>query len=109
MERGSYSEAYKLETSINTALSECTPYVNPDESLLIFARSVNGKPDLFISKRDDQGAWLEAIPLGPEINTGYHEMCPRISADGKYFFFISSREGLFSAYWVDAGILETGF
>lgn len=105
---GIYEDPYKLPETINTSYSECTPYVSPDESMLIFARSNHSKPDLFISIKDPDGIWQEARSLGPEINTEtHHEMCPRITSDGKYLFFISSREGLFSAYWVDARVLNT--
>ena len=105
--KGIYLEPIKLDSNINTGLSECTPYINPDETLLLFARSVDGKPDIFMSKKTNKGNWSPAKPLNSNVNTGHHEMCPRITADGKYFFFISSREGLFSAYWVDARILNS--
>lgn len=104
---GFYADPIRLDSNINTELSECTPYVDPKESMMIFARSVNGKPDLFMSIKDENGKWLPAKPLGSEVNTEHHEMCPRISEDGKYLFFLSSREGLFSAYWVDADILNS--
>lgn len=102
---GKYHTPAKLDTTINTSLSECTPWISPDEQILIFARSNGDKPDLFVSRRDDSGKWGKANPLDHGINTGHHEMCPRISPDGKYLFFLSSRGGLFSAYWVDAGLL----
>ena len=105
VESGSYQDPYRLDSAINTSKSECTPYVSPEEDLLIFARTINGKPDLYISQRDEEGRWQAAIPLGSGINTEHHEMCPRITDDRKYFFFISSREGLFSAYWVDVKAL----
>ena len=106
---GRYSEAYKLDSTINSNLSECTPYVSPDESMLIFSRANAGKPDLFISYKDKNGKWQEAQSLGPDINTEQHEMCPSISPDGKYLFFISSRAGLFSAYWVSTSVLHTTY
>lgn len=103
--KGTYLTPTKLDTTINTSLSECTPWVSPDEQLLIFARSNGDKPDLFVSRRDDSGKWGKAEALGHGINTEHHEMCPRLSPDGKYLFFLSSRGGLFSAYWIDAGLL----
>ena len=105
-EKGIYSKPVKLGPNINSDYSECTPYVSADESMLIFSRANDGKPDLFVSFRDDAGNWKEAIALGPEINTEHHEMCPSLSPDGKYLFFLSSRGGLFSAYWVDAKVLD---
>jgi hypothetical protein len=101
-----YLKAIKLDSNINTNVSECTPYINAEENMLLFSRSENGKPDLFVSHKDDDGKWLPAKKLENNINTEHHEMCPRISPDGKYLFFISSRAGLFSAYWVDVEVLE---
>ena len=105
-EKGIYSQPVKLGTNINSEYSECTPYVSPDESMLIFSRANEGKPDLFVSYKDEYGNWSGATALGSEINTEHHEMCPSISPDGKYLFFLSSRGGLFSAYWVDAKVLD---
>ncbi len=107
LEGGIYHEPYKMDSCINTNLSECTPYVSPEEDILIFSRSVNGKPDLFISRKDKNGHWGASQALPHPINTEHHEMCPHITADGKYFFFISSREGLFSAYWMSADAILT--
>jgi hypothetical protein len=103
---GKYLEPYKLPEEINTDYSEFTPYVSPDEKLLIFARANSVKPDLFISRRDDNGDWTTAAALGNGINSEHHEMCPQLSPDGKFLFFLSSRAGLFSAYWIDASALN---
>jgi hypothetical protein len=102
---GVYGEPYKLGASVNTPYSECTPYISPSEDLIIFARSVTDKPDLYFCKREANGEWTEALPLNTSVNTPQHEMCPRMTNDGKYFFFLSSREGLFSAYWVNSEAL----
>ncbi|MEN8224804.1 MAG: hypothetical protein ABFS05_05535 [Bacteroidota bacterium] len=103
---GTYEKPYKLDSGINSDYSECTPYVSQDENMMIFSRSNADKPDLFISTKGEDGKWQKARKLGPGINTAGHEMCPYISPDGKYFFFLSSREGLFSAYWVNANVLS---
>lgn len=106
---GAYEEPYKLNTLINTEHSECTPYISPDENMLIFSRSNSVKPDLFVSYKGDDGNWQEPKVLGPPVNSEHHEMCPMITPDGKYLFFISSRGGLFSAYWVDVSVVSLGF
>jgi hypothetical protein len=106
LSKGIYLEPYKLDSCINSSYSECTPYISPKEDLLIFARTTNRKPDLYISFKDNNGNWTRAKPLPEGINSDHHEMCPRVTADGKYFFFISSREGLFSAYWVNANFIQ---
>ncbi len=103
---GEYQEPLRLDTAINTPYGECTPWISPDEKVLIFSRSETDKPDLFISHKNKAGEWQTAIPLPSSINTEHHELCPRLTGDGRYFFFLSNREGLFSAYWVDAKVLK---
>lgn len=103
---GEYQEPLRLDTTINTAFGECTPWISPDERVLIFSRSESDKPDLFISHKNKAGKWQTATPLPSSINTEHHELCPRLTGDGRYFFFLSTREGLFSAYWVDAKVLK---
>jgi hypothetical protein len=34
------------------------------------------------------------------------ELCPNVTPDGKYLFFLSTRDGEGLAYWVDAIIIE---
>ena len=102
-ENGSYGQPVKLDTTINTQKSECTPFVSPDESTLIFSRGNGTNSDLYISHKNEKGDWQTARPLPEGINTEYHEMCPGISPDGRFLFFLSSREGLFSTYWVAVG------
>jgi hypothetical protein len=51
-------------------------------------------------------AWTSAIPMGSPINSEAHEVCPLVTRDGKYMFFISMRSGKPQIYWVDAKIIE---
>jgi Tol biopolymer transport system component len=44
--------------------------------------------------------------LGTPINGPGNELCPVVSPDGKYLFFISTRGGDNQAFWVDAGFIE---
>ena len=52
--------------------------------------------------------WTAPRSLGPDINKkGSFDLCPKISPNGKYLFFISRREGTdFQIYWADAGFIE---
>jgi Tol biopolymer transport system component len=63
------------------------PYISPDGSYLLFSRDY----DLFISFCARDGAWKEARKLDAPINSPSIEICPIISPDGKYLFFISQR------------------
>jgi hypothetical protein len=45
---------------------------------------------LYLSHRRE-GAWTKAVNLGDKINTAATEFAPKVSPDGKTFFFTSTR------------------
>ena len=64
---------------------------------------MNGNFHRFYSSfRKRDGSWTDVETFGPEINTSAHEMCPIVSVDQKYLFFL--RNGV--VYWVDTKIIE---
>lgn len=99
-----YSAAYKddqfespvrLSEAINTSGYEADVFVAPDESYIIFcAKRCDGlgQGDLYISFKNDQGAWTPSKNMGSTINTDGHELCPFVSMDGKYFFYTSNKD-----------------
>jgi Tol biopolymer transport system component len=100
----------RLPSTVNTSSREGQPFIAPDERYLIF--SSNGYPDgvgdydLYISVRDADDSWSRAINLGEGVNSPYQELCPVVSRDGQHLFFLSSRGGSHSVYWVDATSIE---
>jgi Tol biopolymer transport system component len=93
-----YDTAVSLPDAINTKGAEFNAFVDPDEQFIFFTgykRKGNiGTGDLFISRRNSNGAWEEARNLGDKINGAGNTYCPYVSPDKKYFFFTSSR-GIF--------------
>jgi hypothetical protein len=89
---------------------EGTPFVAPDERYLIFSSNrtegSQGSEDLYASFRGVDGTWSPAVNLGPAVNSAAPELCPRVSPDGNYLFFLSARSGTYDAYWIDAQIVE---
>lgn len=80
--------------SVNTPEREDSFWVNADETILLFAspdRGGEGQSDIFVSKRQADGSWGEAVNLGPIVNSSANEFFPSISPDGKRFFFTSMR------------------
>lgn len=109
--KGVYQEPMPLGEAFG-ALGRCaSPYVTPDESLLLFVapdpRDTRGRMDLFVSRRDAAGAWTEPRQLRETINSPGHEMCPQLSPDGRYLFFLTTRTGFWTTHWVDASVLGT--
>lgn len=91
---GRYQEPENLGDAINTEFNEFEPYIAPDESFLVFM--AGGGPDglggfdLYISY-NRYGQWTKAQNLGAPINSAADELSPKISPDGKYFFWASTR------------------
>jgi hypothetical protein len=59
-----------------------------------------------VSFRGTDGAWAEPVKLGPEVNSPSIELCPMVTADGKFLFFLSQRDGESHAYWAKAEVID---
>lgn len=102
---------------INSGTWNAHPYIAPDESYIMWdgeRESGFGSSDLYISFRQEDGSWGEAINLGDTVNTETEEGGPQVTPDGKYLFFnrmVPPANGdggpQSDLYWVDAQILET--
>jgi Tol biopolymer transport system component len=103
---GKYLEPENLGALFNTEESDAMPFIAPDGSLLVFASAGRddgyGESDLYVSFRKNDGSWTVPKNLGPKVNTANHEICPIISPDGKYLFFLKNH----GVYWVDAKIID---
>ncbi|WP_394827757.1 TolB family protein [Pendulispora albinea] len=92
-ENGHYGEPENLGDAVNTAFDEYEPYIAPDESYLVFmaarADGVGGY-DLYLSLQEN-GRFTQAKNLGAPINSPGNELSPKLSPDGKTFFWTSAR------------------
>jgi Tol biopolymer transport system component len=90
---GKYENAENLGEAINSKYDEFEPWISPDQKFMfIMAGRPEGKGafDLYLSYNKD-GKWTPLENLGPEINSPTYEFSPKISPDGKYFFYTSSK------------------
>jgi Tol biopolymer transport system component len=89
-----YSAPENLGDAINSAGPEIQVFVSPDQNVLIFATAGRsdgyGSVDLYLSRHSD-GAWSKPVNLGNKINSSGVDSAPRISPDGKHFFWTSTR------------------
>ncbi|HEY4800416.1 MAG TPA: hypothetical protein VII99_15150, partial [Bacteroidia bacterium] len=93
---GKWSNPKKLSDKINTPYNEESVFIHPDNQTLYF--SSDGHPgmgglDIFMSRRQPDGEWGEAINLGYPINTFNDENSLLVSRDGKTGWFASDRAG----------------
>ena len=90
-----YRTAEKLGPEINATPFTGEPMIAPDRSFLLF--SAFGRPgapgnwDIWISRRQADGNWGEAEPLGPAVNTRQRDYSPRLEPDGHTLLFASAR------------------
>tara|TARA_R110002073_G_scaffold4213_1_gene27873 strand:- start:7529 stop:8422 length:894 start_codon:yes stop_codon:yes gene_type:complete len=102
---GVFERPEKLPPTVNTKRYEADVFVAPDESYLVFSTARQdgfGNGDLYISFKDANQQWQEAKNLGTAVNTEGHELCPFVTADGKYLLFTSNQD----IYWVSTQLFE---
>jgi len=87
-----WSEAEALGYYINGRTSETHASISKDGKSLYFTSDVRGGSgsfDIYVSRRDENGEWGEAVNLGPTINTPFEEHTPFISSNDSILFFSS--------------------
>ena len=90
---GKYAEPENLGSAINSTQEEYEPFIAPDQSFLIFMgdnRDGRGDSDIFVSYQC-HGVWTKAVSVGGGVNSTANEYSPKISPDGKIFFWTSMR------------------
>jgi len=104
MKDGEFQTAVRLPGAVNTKYYEADVFVDPQERYLIFCAQRPhglGEGDLYISFKNTDGSWTESKNMGAPINSTGHELCPFVSADGKYLFYTSRQD----IYWVDTKVI----
>ena len=101
----------RLDDRINSASMDLNPFVGPGENYLIFQSTRSGGfgcSDLYITFKQDDGTWSEAMNMGPRVNSSAGEGSPYVFPDGLYLFFNSDREQQYdrNPYWMSADIIR---
>jgi hypothetical protein len=106
---GAFSEPVSVGGAVNTGEREFCPFIAPDESYLIFSRTVpeeKGRSDLFISFRDDEGKWSKAVNMGESVNSLHNETSPVVTPDGRYLFFLRVSGDINGVFWTNADVID---
>jgi outer membrane protein OmpA-like peptidoglycan-associated protein/tetratricopeptide (TPR) repeat protein len=94
--------AQNIGHPLNTQLNEGAATISADGSIIIFTacgqfgnygpnREGYGSCDLFLTKRLSGNRWMQAINLGPPINTSKWESQPSLSSDGETLYFVREK------------------
>ncbi|NEN23182.1 OmpA family protein [Cryomorpha ignava] len=95
---GSWAEPKLVSNKINTPGKEESVHIHPDGKTLYFSSNGHvgmGGLDLYISRKDENGAWGEPVNLGYPINTYADENSVLVSSGGALAYYSSDREGGF--------------
>ncbi len=90
---GKYQSAENLGDAINTPFNDYEAFIAPDESYLIYNSSQpNGLKNLdFYISYNQNGVWTKAKKLPPPISSNSIDWSPKVTRDGKWFYFGSTR------------------
>lgn len=108
---GAYLTPVRLPAPINTTAPEVSPQISPEGDFLLFDRFFDSPPyvRIMVSFRNPDGGWGDPVDLSPYTRSEGNDSGARLSPDGKYLFFQSTREGSDpnrSVYWMEAGFLR---
>ncbi len=103
---GVHQAPENLGPGLNTPGLEHTPFIAPDGSYLIFVTSGHGLQEgmfhMVISYRDPSGEWSPPLPLDSITAPVRDPLCPLVSPDGRFLFFIGSGD----IWWTRADFIE---
>jgi flagellar motor protein MotB len=100
-DNGVWTEPKNLGETINTGGSEMAPYFHPDGRTLYFSSDGQvglGGMDLFVSRSDSAGNWLEPENLGYPINSSGDEINIVVNAWGDKAYISSNQHEGYGGY-----------
>jgi outer membrane protein OmpA-like peptidoglycan-associated protein len=87
-----WSRPENLGAPVNSKWLERQPALSADGSTLYFSSDRPGGfggRDIWKSRLNPNGTWIQPENLGPNINTNGNDDCPFLHADGRTLFFMS--------------------
>ncbi|MCB9224893.1 MAG: OmpA family protein [Crocinitomicaceae bacterium] len=84
------------EMSVSSRFNDGPVYLHPDGKTMFFASEGHnsmGGYDIFMAKKEKSGYWGKPVNLGYPINTPYDDFFFAATANGKYAYIASNREG----------------
>jgi hypothetical protein len=82
-----------------------TPYVAPDESYLITLDSMPQGRHNFIRFRQADGTWGQPLDITLATGGAVAGICPMVSPDERFFFFLGNVTGANNTFWVEADFI----
>lgn len=90
-----YAAPVLLNDNVNSSGYEFNAFISNDETFLLYTKysadGGYGSGDLYMARKDANGAWQKAENLGKLINTKYMEYCPFYDEKTQTLYFTSKR------------------
>lgn len=96
-----WSAPESLGSDVNTRYQEPSISMTADNQMIYFSSNRPGGMgglDIYVSRRDSNGQWGEAVNLGAPINTPEDDDAPFIHPDGKTLYFSSRGHDTMGGY-----------
>ncbi|MFP5471706.1 MAG: OmpA family protein [Bacteroidia bacterium] len=91
---GVWQPAYNPGSNVNTDSHDATAGFSNDGRAILIYYGFQGNGDIYISEIDELGKWKKPKTAGKYVNgKTTHESAACFSADGKWLYFVSDREG----------------
>jgi Tol biopolymer transport system component len=93
---GIWQSAVNLGSNVNSSYSDHHSLPSPNgKSLYVTSGRLGGfgGEDIYVTTRDDSGAWGPLVNLGPLVNTDKDDRCPSLTPDLRIMMFDSERAG----------------
>ncbi len=106
---GKATQAQMFTSAINSGFGDAVCDVARDGRYLLFMSMRPGGAgaiDLYASFRGKDGEWGAGVNLGPAVNSAQLDWFGRVSPDGRYLYFSSTRTGSGDIYRVDARVID---
>lgn len=91
-----WGEGKSVSHILNSKFHEESVYIHPSGEIMYFSSQGHnsmGGTDIFVSYKDELKQWGDPINLGYPINTPYDDQFFAATANGKYAYISSNREG----------------
>ncbi|MBT6439736.1 MAG: OmpA family protein, partial [Flavobacteriales bacterium] len=91
-----WGEGKSVSHKLNSKFHEESVYIHPSGEIMYFSSQGHnsmGGTDIFVSYKDELKQWGDPINLGYPINTPYDDQFFAATANGKYAYISSNREG----------------
>jgi ankyrin repeat protein len=82
-----------------------SPFIAPDESYMLYTKLLEHDIHILFTRSLSHGGWSDPIDISAAVAPQVRGMCPIVSPDERYLFFIA-RGAKNNVAWVDAGFLR---